>query len=109
MNETTVQMEDTELNQQIDMEELRSKLDELGIEFMRQHDDVYDIEALLRTWRDKRLEEFQVLKLLPRGVAIRRPATLDERLAYGLRGEPTYLAYIDKDGDLTSCFEAPEE
>ena len=108
-NETVVQIETSDRNHRIDVEDLRLKLDELGIEFMHQREDIYDVEALLRTWRDNRLREFEILRRLPRGVSIRRPATADERLAYGIKGDATYLAFIDNDGDLASEFEFPEE
>ena len=105
MNETEVHIDVTDQNQQIDIEDLRLKLDEIGIEFFDQREDIYDIEALLRTWRDHRLREFEILRRLPRGVSIRRPATPDERLAYGLKGNAFYIAFIDKDGTLNSCIE----
>ena len=105
MNETVVQIETSDRNHRIDMEDLRLKLDELGIEFMHQREDIYDVEALLRTWRDNRLREFEILKRLPRGVSIRRPATPDERLAYGLKGNAIYVGLIDEDGTLCSGFD----
>ena len=105
MNETVVQIETSDRNHRIDMDDLRLKLDELGIEFMHQREDIYDVEALLRTWRDNRLREFEILRRLPRGVSIRRPATPDERLAYGLKGNAFYIAFIDKDDTLNSCIE----
>lgn len=105
MNETVVQIEASDRNHRIDMEDLRLKLDDLGIEFMHQREDIYDVEALLRTWRDNRLREFAILRRLPRGVSIRRPATPDERLAYGLKGNAFYIAFIDKDDTLNSCFD----
>ena len=105
MNETVVQIETSDRNHRIDMEDLRLKLDELGIEFMHQREDIYDVEALLRTWRDNRLREFEILRRLPRGVSIRRPATPDERLAYGLKGNAIYIAFIDEDNTLNSDFD----
>ena len=105
MNETVVQIEASDRNHRIDMEDLRLKLDELGIEFMHQREDIYDVEALLRTWRDNRLREFEILRRLPRGVSIRRPATPDERLAYGLKGNAIYIAFIDEDNTLNSDFD----
>ena len=104
MNETVVQIETSDRNHRIDMDDLRLKLDELGIEFMHQREDIYDVEALLRTWRDNRLREFEILRRLPRGVSIRRPATPDERLAYGLKGNAIYIAFIDEDNTLNSDF-----
>ena len=104
MNETVVQIEASDRNHRIDMEDLRLKLDELGIEFMHQREDIYDVEALLRTWRDNRLREFEILRRLPRGVSIRRPATPDERLAYGLKGNAIYIAFIGEDNTLNSDF-----
>ena len=105
MNETVVQIETSDRNHRIDMDDLRLKLDELGIEFMHQREDIYDVEALLRTWRDNRLREFEILRRLPRGVSIRRPATPDERLAYGLKGNAIYIAFIDEDNTLNSDFD----
>ena len=105
MNEIVVQIEATDQNQQIDIEDLGLKLDEIGIEFFDQREDIFDTEALLRTWRDIRLREFAILRRLPRGVSIRRRATADERLAYGLKGNAFYIAFIDKDDTLNSCIE----
>ena len=105
MNETAIQIEATDRNSAIDVESLRYKFNELGIEFLKQHDDIYDIDALLRVWHDTRLPEFEILKRLPPGVVIRRLPTPDERLAYKIEGGAVYAASIGEDGDLVSCFE----
>ena len=109
MNETVVQIEATNRNHQIDLKSLQLKLDAIGIEYMYQREDIYDPDALFRTFRDKRLKEFEGLKGAPKGVKLRRPPTVDERLAYGLKGDATYIAFIDEDGDFASGFEFPEE
>lgn len=109
MSETVVQIEATPRNTKIDIESLQLKLDKLGIDFLYQREDIYDPDALFRTFRDKRLKEFEGLKGAPKGVKLRRPPTVDERLAYGLKGDATYIAFIDEDGDFASGFEFPEE
>lgn len=107
MNETAVQIQATDKNQQIDMMDLRCNLDELGITYLKQTEDICDVNAYKRVWCDTRIPEFEQLKSRPLGSVIRRPPTPDERQAYGIEGNATYVASVDKDGALISWFEFP--
>ena len=107
MNETVVQLEATDRNRRIDIEELRKEVDDIGIAYLKQTEDICDVNAYKRVWSDTRLQEFENLKCRPPGGVIRRPPTPDERLAYGIEGNATYVASVDKDGALVSWFEFP--
>ena len=109
MNETVVQIEATDRNRRIDIEELRKEVDDIGIAYLKQTEDICDVNAYKRVWYDTRIPEFEQLKRRPLGSVIRRPPTPDERLAYGIAGNATYVASVDKDGALVSWFEFPSK
>ena len=106
MNNATIQIASTVANKKIDLRSLQLKLDKLGIDYLQEKRDIHDVNAYLRSWENKRLEELENLKTLPRGLTLCRPATVDERVAYGLRGTATYMAFIDEEGDFASGFDS---